>query len=327
MTTKAKKTVKKQPVKKAVTKKAGKVKPQKPKAEPPIPVEKRPSFVSTKAEYINYLTCFASREETRYYLQGICVERHPEKGILLIATDGHRLGVIHDENGVLEGPNNIIVHVDDKFIKASDRAVKSKKTIPCGFYYYNAASMFILGCHCHTAESLKDLNAVASITQEVIVDKLIDGTFPAWRQVMPLDFAASPAIAFNPKYAMDFAYPNNVKGVTFYPSKDGGPIMVKISWFSEFVGVLMPLRETGTAKYPAFMDKVLDARREELAKKKREIEAEAEKAKAKADKEAEDVKKATDLQKKVAARKAAKGKKSVVKKPAKKLKPTKKSKR
>lgn len=37
-----------------------------------------------------------SKEETRYYLNGVHIEPHPVRGAILVATDGHRMVVIHD---------------------------------------------------------------------------------------------------------------------------------------------------------------------------------------------------------------------------------------
>lgn len=39
-----------------------------------------------------------STEETRYYLNGVHLEPHPCGGAFMVATDGHRLIVVHDES-------------------------------------------------------------------------------------------------------------------------------------------------------------------------------------------------------------------------------------
>jgi hypothetical protein len=50
---------------------------------------------------------FASKEQTRYYLQGVYVQRHPKEGVLLVSTDGHRMICIHDQNGFVDEPGAI----------------------------------------------------------------------------------------------------------------------------------------------------------------------------------------------------------------------------
>ena len=44
---------------------------------------------------------FTSKEDARYYLQGVFVEPHPIEGITLTATDGVRLACIYDRSGSL----------------------------------------------------------------------------------------------------------------------------------------------------------------------------------------------------------------------------------
>lgn len=50
---------------------------------------------------------FASYEATRYYLGGVYVQRRCQ-GVLLTATDGHRMIVIHDANGFADEAGVII---------------------------------------------------------------------------------------------------------------------------------------------------------------------------------------------------------------------------
>jgi hypothetical protein len=56
---------------------------------------------------------FASKEQTRYYLQGVYVQRHPKDGVLLVSTDGHRMICIHDQNGFADEPGAITISLDN----------------------------------------------------------------------------------------------------------------------------------------------------------------------------------------------------------------------
>lgn len=42
---------------------------------------------------------FVTKEESRYSLDALRIEPHPERGVVVVATDGHTLGVFHDLGG------------------------------------------------------------------------------------------------------------------------------------------------------------------------------------------------------------------------------------
>lgn len=51
---------------------------------------------------------FASKEETRYYLKGVCLEIEP-RAVTYIGTDGHRLIVYRDEKQDKDAPDNLLL--------------------------------------------------------------------------------------------------------------------------------------------------------------------------------------------------------------------------
>ena len=51
---------------------------------------------------------FISSEKSRYYLHGISVERAPIGGVIMVATDGYALGAMHDSEGYIQGPTQIV---------------------------------------------------------------------------------------------------------------------------------------------------------------------------------------------------------------------------
>lgn len=55
---------------------------------------------------------FTSKEDARYYLQGVFVEPHPIEGITLTATDGVRLACIYDRSGSIDRQS--IIEIDKK---------------------------------------------------------------------------------------------------------------------------------------------------------------------------------------------------------------------
>lgn len=54
-------------------------------------------------EYLPMLAAFMAVKDVRYYLNGFHVKPHPDCGVILSATDGHRLVTIHDKDGQSDG--------------------------------------------------------------------------------------------------------------------------------------------------------------------------------------------------------------------------------
>lgn len=74
---------------------------------------------------------FVSSDECRYYLQGIHVSVAPKGGALCAATDGRRLGVAHDADGI----------VYEEVIARLPKIVKAEKDFPprlAGLHPYRA---------------------------------------------------------------------------------------------------------------------------------------------------------------------------------------------
>src|SRR5882724_168719 len=70
-----------------------------------------------KAEYVRLIQPFISQEDFRYYLNGFAIEPHPNKGVVIVATDGHKLGAFHDESGAC----------DSKMIGALPQSLASRR--------------------------------------------------------------------------------------------------------------------------------------------------------------------------------------------------------
>ncbi|HBO9211544.1 TPA: hypothetical protein L5D58_006534, partial [Pseudomonas aeruginosa] len=52
-----------------------------------------------KAHYLAAVSLFMAHNDVRYYLNGISIEPASQGGVLLIATNGHHIGVMHDPDG------------------------------------------------------------------------------------------------------------------------------------------------------------------------------------------------------------------------------------
>lgn len=49
--------------------------------------------------YFAAIHCFAATQDVRHHLNGITIEPHPEKGAIIMATNGYHMGAIHDPDG------------------------------------------------------------------------------------------------------------------------------------------------------------------------------------------------------------------------------------
>ncbi|MCT8874169.1 beta clamp domain-containing protein [Shewanella xiamenensis] len=70
-------------------------------------------------QYLPMLAAFAAKQDVRYYLNGFHVKPHPEKGVILTATDGHCLVTIHDEDGFTDG--DYIYPISKELLKAANK--------------------------------------------------------------------------------------------------------------------------------------------------------------------------------------------------------------
>lgn len=106
-----------------------------------------------------------STETTRFYLQGVHLERHPSgEGVLMVATDGHILVCFYDREGTIEG--DAIVKAPAHILKVCAKPLKNGK--PRMLMVDDGAMEIYEGSDTLTAKGCK-----------------IDGSFPDWRRVVP----------------------------------------------------------------------------------------------------------------------------------------------
>lgn len=188
-------------------------------------------------------TC-ASTEETRYYLNGVHIEPAPDDGVLLVATDGHRLVCLQDRTGSVPGP--IVVQLPKPVLTLC----KSKKDQPRRLVIADKTARV----------------EVEATTVGVHQGCIVDGTYPDWRRVVPVANGVGQA-AFNPVYLSDFgrmgadlAKLAGVSSAMSFRSKGPSePALIQWSCFRDGFGVLMPMRVEGwlfaPRKVPAYAKK------------------------------------------------------------------------
>lgn len=127
-------------------------------------------------------TC-ASNEETRYYLKGVYVEPHPQGGVTLTATDGHRMVVIRDVDG----------KADESAIICLGDALKQCKA-KAGFTRVVAIGSGDSEATIYEAREPAIETDFRKIG--IATDVRIDGPFPDYRRVVPTRFSDAAAPMF-----------------------------------------------------------------------------------------------------------------------------------
>lgn len=221
-------------------------------------------MIEVNANYFRAAAECQSTEETRYYLNGVYVAPHPDQGVVLTATDGHRLISIHDKHGKCSAAK--IVKVDPKAIDAKAmsglrRAMMSDapQVLEDPKLYVDEAGIVTIG----TYRSLKSC--------------FIDGTFPDWvRVVLPVLAAAkkaeySPA-SCNQEYVASFGKiavmlspsgSDRGRSIRIISFTEHDPSLVRFGGIDHAFGILMPMRSAIPNELPIWMKPILEPEKPE----------------------------------------------------------------
>lgn len=206
------------------------------------------------SRYFAAIKLFASEKDVRYYLHGVCIERHPDQGVILIATNGHILAAIHDPDGWLaEGRDSMIVGGIQKSLISACTARTKKACLGVKDLWIaeRCAVVTLQG-----TEGEPEPFGTGTTANEKI--ELIDAKFPDWQKAaVPGELA--PVKRFpniNGKYLARFAEAAVVLlgertsrmygcALDIQPTAQDGKIIVRIPselLVDRFIGVIMPLR-------------------------------------------------------------------------------------
>lgn len=201
-------------------------------------------------------TCVSS-EETRYYLNGVCIQRAPTGGALLITTDGHRLICVHDADATGDIPNGAIVHIHKAQVSTFKTGKEGRKdNTP-------RRVAITLGATASAPVSAKFSEGSRDICE--IYLSQIDGSFPDWRRVVPRiePDAKQETGCFNASYIADFAEVASafaamkqarVAPMTMACQQADAPALVRWGDAPAF-GVLMPIRgDEDAEQLPAWLN-------------------------------------------------------------------------
>jgi len=172
-------------------------------------------------------SAFASKDEARYYLNGVLLEIEP-RAVTYIATDGHRMIVYRSELDDPETPDNLLV---GNFIIPTQQC----KSYKLAKEDTGVAKIFGNG-RLTIAHNFVD-----------VVFAPIDGVYPDWRRVLPRLPASGALGQFNLKLLADFTkFAAAIEQASPFVAHNG-PEAPAFIWFPgspNCFGIAMPLKLT-----------------------------------------------------------------------------------
>lgn len=122
---------------------------------------------------------FKAERDVRYYLGGIFVQRAKIGGVMIVGCDGHAMCVYHDEGGVIEGADSVIIRIDKATMQAARRNMRPSTSYP----------VQMMAVYQHRRLSISsglDMQRMERHVQPGV--SLIEAKYPDWTKLVP-DFA------------------------------------------------------------------------------------------------------------------------------------------
>lgn len=209
--------------------------------------------LNLQARLVAAIAQFKASNDIRYYLNGVYVEPRSAGGAVIVATNGHAMGVWLDESGEIERP--VILRIGAKLQAACQGADTKRLTIIDN-------RLAVIGQA--QKGGLKD---VELYVQPQPGDWEVPGKFPDWTGVVHLiDGSPSLHSAINPEYiammdrAISIGVGDKFKSITVRQGAPHAGIVFTTAATLNFVGVIMPLRDQ-EGPFPDWIKPML-ARRE-----------------------------------------------------------------
>lgn len=205
--------------------------------------------ITISAKLFNAAWQFISTEETRYYLNGVYIEPHPDGGVTMIATDGICLVALRDIDAHIEGTESWICGLPKQPFAP---VLKRKNSGALHFVDQSAyVTDSIIGNDAFNASF--DPTKISREHLAIGFAPAIDGTFPDWRKVIPTTFdGQTERTTLNGKILERFtkalAPLKDDKGFVplniITPPSEGVPVIIHSETIREFFGIAMPIRST-----------------------------------------------------------------------------------
>lgn len=212
------------------------------------------SIARVNPKYFAAINLFSADRDVRYYLNGVFIEPHPEKGVIIVATDGHRLGLIHDPSGFTDRP--IIVGNISKALASACAAKGSRKAgnEPTTLYICANAPYGDGGAIVQSGNTCTgDVDPFSAFTTHMSKIEIIDAKYPDYRRILPSKEDRSERFpCLNAGYLATFSQAANIltkdkygRALELIPSGTTTSVVVRINCgdiTDRFVGLVMPMR-------------------------------------------------------------------------------------
>jgi len=189
------------------------------------------------AKLLPLILPFMAKADIRYYLNGVNVRPHKDGGAIIVATNGHALGAIHDRHAVCE--HEVILRFESRMQQACAVALAGEREV------------VMIGGR---------LAIIDKTGQEVYIQAGkpdIEGTFPRYERVIPkietlqpglLGTYSASVLAPAEKAALAAAKQSGRTiycGMQFFNvnGDPNGSAVIRLPVEPDFVGVLMPMRD------------------------------------------------------------------------------------
>jgi len=216
--------------------------------------------INVNADMFAACGAFVTSEETRYYLKGVFITPHvnPEtgRGVLMVATDGHRMACFHDEFGTADAPVIVAAKFTDAVLKTTSKETGQRRLVAD----FGKPGITIPGTVYMTTKGAPDETGWARGFCSL---DAIDGTYPEFRRIIPRDtFGVNPSAGngFNPVYMLDVRKAINrsgivceEKGLRLFQKEKGDPFLVTTGGMHDAVFVVMPMRINGADAAPEWL--------------------------------------------------------------------------
>jgi DNA polymerase-3 subunit beta len=203
------------------------------------------------AKYYAEAGAFTSKEETRYTLKAIRVEPHPEGGAVIVATDGHTLGLFYDEAGICDKPAQIEFRKEiARFCEPTTQ--KDKTTFVRLMQIDDDVTIVeaMSGCG-YDEEPLSRVVRFFNVTAQ--------GSFPDWRMVLPTAPSESH-LDFNPDYLARGASGSKASpGISVWAENPEAQAVVRSSR-EDFIAIVMPMKGFTESPYPPYVQALIARR-------------------------------------------------------------------
>jgi DNA polymerase-3 subunit beta len=176
---------------------------------------------------------FASKDEARYYINGVCLEIEP-RAVTYIGTDGHRLIAYRDEKLDPESPDNLLI---GKFI------IPTAHCKPHKLDKEDSGEAKIFGTGRLTiAHDFCDVTFLP-----------IDGVYPNWRKTVPQAAVTGKLGQYNLDYLASFrkfAVALDLPSPFVAHNGEEAPALVWYPGQGAVFGVIMPIKSTNELGHP-----------------------------------------------------------------------------